>query len=179
MMRRWFVNVAAFALIAVATHFIVFGGTPYLIMSRLMTQTAARGGGYNAAVSTGQLPTAASRAVVRPSPDLLYTACAFDIGDGPVLIGGTPSQAYWSVALYASNTDNFFVLDDRAANGKAAFVVLSSREMLARIPPEYKSLRVVEPPSAKGLLLFRFLVLDDSDLASAREMQQSVVCRKL
>lgn len=179
MMRRWLANIAAVALIAVATHFAVFGGIPYVIMSRVMTRAAAQAGGTNAAVSGGRLPTAADRRIVRPSPDLLYTYCVFDVGDGPVLIGGTPSRAYWSMALYASNTDNFFVLDDRQAAGDSAMVVLSSHEMLPRIPAGYKSLQVIEPPSRKGLALFRYLVLDDSDLASAREMQRAVVCRKL
>src|SRR5262245_60261657 len=32
-------------------------------------------------------PTAASRMVVRPSPDLLYASCPFDLSSGP---GGSP-----------------------------------------------------------------------------------------
>jgi uncharacterized membrane protein len=179
MIRRWLVNIAAVAIIALTTHVALFGGTPYLIMSRVMKGAAARAGGTNTAFAGGELPTAADRAVVRPSPDLLYGFCAFDIGEGPVLVGGTPSQAYWSMALYASNTDNFFVLNDRQAGGKPVQVVLSSREALSRIPAEYKSLRVIEPPSRKGLALFRYLVLDDGDLASAREVQKAQVCRKL
>jgi len=179
MMRRWIINLLAVAIVAVTTYFAMFGGAPYLIMRRTINGVAARAGGYNMPLSSGQLPTAASRAVVRPSPDLLYTTCAFDVSGGPVLVGGMASQAYWSIALYASNTDNFYVLNDRQADGKPAAIVLVSQDMLRSIPPEYRKSRIVEPPSKRGLALFRFLVLDPQELASARAAQQTAVCRKL
>ena len=177
-MKSWKSGLLGFVAIAIIAHFAFHIGAPYLIMSRAMSGIAKRAGGFNAPLST-HLPNAASRDIVKPSPDLLYTACAFDIREGPVLIGGTPSQAYWSVALYASNTDNFFVINDRQAQGGPAFVVISTARMRDRIPAERQSLKVVEPPSDKGIVLFRYLVLDRQDLAKAEAAQRTAVCRQL
>jgi uncharacterized membrane protein len=177
-MKSWRSALLVFTTIAIVAHFAFQLGFPYLIMSRTMSRFATKAGGLNAAVSTN-LPNASSRDVVKPSPDILYTACAFDISDGPVLVGGTPSQAYWSMALYASNTDNFFVINDRQAEGKPVFVVIATERMRDRIPPEQRSLKVVEPPSDKGIVLFRYLVLDRQDLAKTKEAQKTAVCRRL
>jgi uncharacterized membrane protein len=177
-MKSWKRSLLGFVAIAIMAHFAFHIGSPYLIMARAMSGIAQRAGGFNTPLSTG-LPTAASRGIVKPSPDLLYTACAFDIGEGPVLVGGTPSQVYWSMALYASNTDNFFVINDRQAQGNPAFVVIAAAQMRDRIPAEQKSLEVVEPPSDKGIVLFRYLVLDPQDLAKALAAQKTAVCRRL
>jgi len=179
MTRRWIVNLLSVVVVAVVAYIAVLGGTPYLIMGRTMKGVANRAGGYNTALSGGQLPTSASRGVVRPSPDLLYTACAFDVSGGPVLIAGAPSDAYWSVALYAANTDNFYVLDDRQAAGKPVAIVLVSQDRLQSIPADYKTARIVEPPSKRGIVLFRYLVLDSQELEAARAAQRTAVCRKL
>jgi uncharacterized membrane protein len=177
-MKSWKSSLLGFVAIATIAHFAFHIGTPYLIMSRVMSRIAMRAGDYNAPISSN-LPTAASRDIVKPSPDLLYTVCAFDIREGPVLVGGTPSQAYWSMALYASNTDNFFVINDRQAEGRPAFIVIASAQMRDRIPAEHKSLRVVEPPSDKGIVLFRYLVLDQQDLAKGEAAQKTAICRRL
>jgi uncharacterized membrane protein len=177
-MKSWKRSLLGFVAIAIIAHFAFHIGSPYLIMSRAMNGIAQRAGGFNTPLSTN-LPNAASRGIVKPSPDLLYTACAFDIGEGPVLVGGTPSQAYWSMAFYASNTDNFFVINDRQAQGSPAFVVIAAARMRDRIPAEQKSLEVVEPPSDKGIVLFRYLVLDPQDLAKALAAQTMAVCRRL
>jgi uncharacterized membrane protein len=177
-MRLWKSSLLGFVAIATIAHFAFHLGSPYLIMSRAIRGIAKQAGGFNTPLSTN-LPTAASRGIVKPSPDLLYTACAFDIREGPVLVGGTPSQAYWSMAFYASNTDNFFVLNDRQAQGGPAFVVISTARMRDRIPAEHRSLKVVEPPSDKGIVLFRYLVLDQQDLAKAKVAQKAAVCRRL
>jgi uncharacterized membrane protein len=177
-MKSWKSGLLGFVAIATIAHFVFHIGSPYLIMTRAMSGIVQRAGGFNTPLSTG-LPNAASRSIVKPSPDLLYTACAFDVREGPVLVGGTPSQAYWSMAFYASNTDNFFVINDRQAQGTPAFVVIATARMRDRIPAEQKSLEVVEPPSDKGIVLFRYLVLDPQDLAKAQVAQKTAVCRRL
>lgn len=177
-MRFWKSSLLGFVTIATIAHFAFHIGLPYLIMSRAINGIAKKAGGFNAPMSTS-LPDASSRDIVKPSPDLLYTACAFDITDGPILVGGTPSQEYWSMALYASNTDNFFVINDRQAQGGPAFIVIATLRMRDRIPVQHKSLKVVEPPSNKGIVLFRYLVLDQEELAIAKEAQITAVCRRL
>jgi uncharacterized membrane protein len=177
-MKPWKSGLLGFGIIAVATYYAVLAGTPYLIMWRTIGGVARQAGGFNKPLAT-KLPTAASRSIVKPSPDLLYTACAFDIAAGPVLIGGSPRETYWSMALYGSNTDNFFVVNDRQAQGEPVHIVLVTPDMRDRIPAKYKSLRIIEPPSNKGIALFRYLVLDLQDLAATEQIQKTAVCRQL
>ena len=63
----------------------------------------------------GRAPTHKSRQIVMPSPDLVYSSCVYDLAAGDLVIAGElpPEGHYWSLSLYAHNTDNYFVLNDR------------------------------------------------------------------
>ena len=66
-----------------------------------------------------------ARRVVMPSPDLLYALCSFDLSAGPWRIQADPrTPQYWSVALYAANSDNFWVGNDAEAHGRPLDVLL-------------------------------------------------------
>jgi len=60
-------------------------------------------------------PTRAERQpVVRPSPDLLYSICVFDLSQGDVLIDVPPiPDHYWSVSVFDARTDVAAVRSDR------------------------------------------------------------------
>ena len=65
---------------------------------------------------------ASQRRVVMPSPDLLYATCAFDVRQRPLRIQADPKlPGYWSIALYAANSDNFFVLNVYTLNRPNTF----------------------------------------------------------
>ena len=65
---------------------------------------------------------------------------------------------YWSIAPYAANSDNFFVLDDEDAAGRAVdLVVRASHLPPAPLPP---SAREVTAPGTRGMLRMRLLVVD-------------------
>lgn len=121
------------------------------------------------------LPDAAWRTVVMPSPDLLYSACAYDVSDRPLLVTAEVPQTYWSVSAFADDTENFFVENDRAAPGGRVRVVFSSQEGF-RDPGGGA---VVQVPSKTGVILFRQLVLDRKDLPEARRIQQAATCASL
>ena len=79
--------------------------------------------------------TASSRDIVLPSPDLLYSVCVFDVSQGPVRVTANPQlKSYWSVALYAANSDNFFVINDRKAGDKPVDLWLVSEGANRRWP---------------------------------------------
>jgi uncharacterized membrane protein len=177
-MKRWKSSLLGFAAIAVASNYALYMSIPYLVMYRTMHGIANHAGGFNIPVA-GNLPDATSRTIVKPSPDLLYTACAFDVSKGPVLVGSAPSPTYWSMALYASNTDNFFVVNDRRAQGAAQFVVLATPNVRDQIPDKYKSFKMVEPPSGKGIALQRYLVVAQEDFAKIEEVQRRAVCQQI
>ena len=108
------------------------------------------------------------RRIVMPSPDLLYATCAYDLDDGPTRVTfDTTYPRYWSIALYASNSDNFFVVNDRdTAGGSVDFTV---------IDPDAASTTVaagsvhVRSPTRRGFLLMRILVSDDPAIRAAAE----------
>jgi len=105
--------------------------------------------------------TAQSRQVVMPSPDLLYSVCVFDVHQGPVRITVHPQlSSYWSIALYASNSDNFFVINDRKAAGKPVDLWLVSEGANANGKDVPEGSAVVVAPSTEGFLLMRVLTSD-------------------
>ena len=171
------VIIAVLAVGAIA-HVAYLVVTPYFVMRVAMSRIADQAGGINKPLSTLP-PTHRSRSIVKPSPDLVYTSCVFDISAGPVLVSGTPSPDYWSVALYAANSDNFHVVNDRqAVAAKVAFIIADAKRRSA-IPAQHRLLPVVEPPTSKGIVLFRYLALDSAGLARAQAAQKTAVCSQL
>src|SRR5262249_61919042 len=67
-------------------------------------------------------PTRAERQpIVRPSPDLLYSVCVFDVSRAPVLIDVPPiPEHYWSVSIFDARTDVAAVRSDRDTGGAPA-----------------------------------------------------------
>lgn len=115
--------------------------------------------------------TETSRTIVRPSPDFAYSACPYDLSRGPVIITAAPYNAYWSLSLYAQNSDNFFVIDDREARFGAE-VTLVRR---GRAHPEGASM-VVESPSARGIALIRRLAPTLDTYNAAVRVARDDVC---
>ena len=164
MRSPWYVRIEVLAAVALLTHLLVVWAIPYAIMAALSASRAAEERG------TGPLfppmTDASSRRVVMPSPDLLYATCAFDVRQRPLRIQADPKlPGYWSIALYAANSDNFFVLNDRQAAGAPVDLVLLGPDTPAPagLPAGAK---VVTTPSGRGLLLMRVLV---GDYAAERE----------
>ena len=140
----WYCRLEVLAAVALLTHVLVVWAIPYVI----------------------PMTDAPSRRVVMPSPDLLYALCPFDVRQQPFRIQADPHPpGYWSIALYAANSDNFFVLNDRQAAGAPVDLVLVGPETgkASALPAGAK---VVTAPSGRGLLLMRVLV---GDYAAERE----------
>jgi uncharacterized membrane protein len=105
--------------------------------------------------------TSQSRQIVMPSPDLLYSVCVFDVRQGPVRVTAHPQHSnYWSIALYASNSDNFFVINDRKAAGKPVDLWLVSEGANTQGKDVPEGSTVVVAPTTEGFLLMRVLTAD-------------------
>ena len=115
--------------------------------------------------------TETSRTIVRPSPDFAYSACPYDLSRGPVIITATPYNAYWSLSLYAANSDNFFVIDDREARFGAEITLVRR----GRAHPEGASM-VVESPSTRGIALIRRLAPTLDTYNAAVRVAREDVC---
>jgi uncharacterized membrane protein len=156
--RVWFYRVTALIITCVAVHLLTVWAAPRLIMQILMNGPLAKTLDMKNKAAFPPPVTAQSRSVVMPSPDLLYSVCAFDVSQGPVRVKANPQlNGYWSIALYANNSDNFFVINDRSAKGQAVDLWLVSKEANVGGVPTPNGSTVVVAPSSTGFLLMRVL----------------------
>ena len=171
--HRWRRLAAITLLLSVGLHFGIVWLIPRVITGVFMSRVVAQAG-TNRVVTPG-LPTDTSRGVVMPSPDLLYAACVFEVAAAPLRITAQPPDGYWSAALYDSNSDDFFTINDSELAGRPLDLILTraaDAALRARFPTE----RIVETPHPTGVLLVRALVLDPSNMQSAARAQASVRC---
>jgi uncharacterized membrane protein len=122
----------------------------------------------------GRGPTHKSRQVVMPSPDLIYSSCVYDLSRGPLRMSGDlpPAGHYWSLSLYAHNTDNYFVLNDRD---------LPERRFDLTIHPPMAGVAetkaAVTSPSITGIALIRMIQRRSDDVPIIQASQQSTSCQ--
>jgi|GEM_PF-452637 len=124
---------------------------------------------------------ASSRIVVRPSPDLLYTACVFNLSEGPLHLRTPVPPGYLSVSGFAADTNNFFAVNDRDAvmdaDGRRLLDLLLVADTGVPAPT---GARVIVSPSRRGLVLFRTLVSDEAALPQLRaEYQMQQRCERM
>ena len=104
MIRHWIGPVVLGGVLGVFTWHTALVATPDVLMG-LAVQRISAAGAINQ-FSHGPLATAASRTIVRPSPDLAYSSCPFDLTHGPLLIDAVPVPApYWSLSIFDSHTN--------------------------------------------------------------------------
>ena len=163
--------VVAALLVALGAHFAFVFATPRVLTGVAFDRLSA--GGANTWTVADRV-TPLSRAIVRPSPDFAYSACAYDLTDGPLTLRVGSWHAYWSLSLYAANSDNYFVIDDREARNGVDIVLVQRR----RDAPE-DAARVVQSPSTRGIALIRRLAPTADEYNRAREVARADICGAL
>lgn len=175
-MKRLITFVVSAAVLALIVHVAALYALPNMIMSKVMTKVG--GDGAVNAFSHMPLPTDKARGVVRPSPDLAYSICIIDLAKGSVHIEVPLTKPYTSVALYATNTDNYFVRNDRDTGGKSLdVIVLGQGAQKPEILPE--SAEVVTAPTTKSLVLVRRVVESAAALGEIDTVRKNSVCAPL
>jgi uncharacterized membrane protein len=165
----WSVTTLAIALLV---HF----GTLYAL-PRLVMRRALRKMGEPNSMHFGRVPTAASRMVVRPSPDILYASCPFDLSSGPLRVTANVSHTtYWSVSAFDAATNNFFVRNDREVTGDSIELLLVRRRQTLPLSDHAPEHVIVFAPSRRGLLLFRTVIDDDRHLSALEALQRQGRC---
>lgn len=167
----WGKYVAGALLIAAVTHIAAVHAIPRVLMNVAIERLGA--GGLNVWQLADRV-TEDSRQIVRPSPDFAYSACVYDLSDGPMLITATPWNSYWSLSLYSANSDNYYVIDDREAR-YGAEVTLVRRG--ARHPEGAST--VVESPSTRGIALIRRLAPSPATYAAAADVARRDLCESI
>jgi len=137
-------------LLAAAVHWGVVLAMPYVVGIRLRSMAEP-----NLLVHAAR-PSAVFNPIRRSSPDLIYSACSYDLSDGPLHITAPVAGAYTSVSCFALNTDNFYVKNDQQVE-KAFDIVLVGPGIRE---PEAPGSDIVRSPTTTGGILFRYFVGD-------------------
>lgn len=172
-MTRWTGPLILAVLAALAAWYGTLAAAPMVIMDRAWEQLAARSG-FNR-MTHGPLVTAESQTIVRPSPDLAYSICAFDLTKGPVEVRAHPVPGhYWSLTVFDSKTDVAFVESDRDSKGAAVELVLATA---GQAVPD--GVRRITLPSAKGVALLRVLLKNRAEFDVVTQDRKQSYCRPL
>lgn len=164
---------ATFAL-AVVIHILALAAVPRVVMLLASQRILNK---YDAGVNTllhAPRVTVDSRDVVKPSSDLLYSLCVYDVSARPMRISAPVPDTYWSISFYQTNTDNFFVLNDRQAKASSVEIVLVGPNMPV---PDTADAEVVVAPTAKGIFLLRSLIMDEGKLDDLIKIQKMASCK--
>lgn len=123
----------------------------------------------------GTLPTAENQPIVRPSPDLAYSSCAYDLSKGPLKIHVAPVPGrYSSLSIFNARTDVVFVRNDVQAAGKPYDIILARAEQ--SVP---KGADVVRVDYNRGIALIRLLLKSPSEIGTLEAVRRQSTCQSL
>lgn len=173
MMRAWLFPVLAGVMMTAAAYQATLLATPYALMYAALQKIGERGQSNRFAFSP--MPTADNQPIVRPSPDLSYSTCVFDLSNGPVLVDVAPVPGrYWSVSIFDARTDVAAVRSDRDTKGNAARVALVKKGQQA--PKGYEP---VVLQYDRGLALIRILLASPDEFPTIDAIRRKSNCRQI
>ena len=171
-MRRWVAPLLLGLVLAGVAYQVALTYAPRALMAAAVRRVGA--GGFNR-MTFGPLATDKARAIVRPSPDLAYASCPFDLSAGPLLVEVPPGRSpYWSLSVFDARTDVAFVANNRDGNGGPIRLVVARRDQ--RVPGND---RIVRVDGARGIALVRVLVEDRTRFAPLDAERRRASCRTL
>ena len=169
-MKQW-IGPAALALIATAGGY--YGGlalSTYGLMEAAIRRISAEGG-LNV-MRHGALPTAENQPIVRPSPDLAYSSCPYDLSKGPVRIKVVPAPGrYSSLSIFDARTDVVFVRNDQQAGGKPYEIILARPDQAVPAGAE-----VVRLGYDRGIALIRLLLKTPAEIGTLDPVRRQSSC---
>jgi uncharacterized membrane protein len=167
-MRKWIGwTVLAVFVVAIIVNLVMVIRIPNDIMEITMTQRF----NYPSNQWVFAPPaTAERRTIVRPSPDLLYSLCCYDISQYPLRLTAAIPDNYWSISGFAMNTDNFFAINDRQAKSNSIEVVLIRKDMTYE--DSTGKAYVIVAPTDTGIILIRTVITSKDNLPRLTEIQK-------
>ncbi|RYD41316.1 MAG: DUF1254 domain-containing protein [Sphingomonadales bacterium] len=128
-------------------------------------------GGINK-MSYGNLATPERQPVVRPSPDLAYSSCPYDLSAGPIAIDVSPVPGrYTSLSIFDAATDVIFVRNDVEAGGKPFRIIVARDGQTAPAGAE-----IVRTDHDRGIALIRLLLKDPAEIAGLDAVRRQSSC---
>lgn len=169
---RWLAGIAVCAWVG---QYLLAMMIPRLAMEALYT-LGARDLGYNQ-MQINPLPDATFRTVVRPSPDLFYGSCLYNLESGPIVIEAPVPARYWSMQFYQMNTNNFAgITNQREERDRIGSVVTVTLIGPQQSPADYTG-EVIQSPTQRGMILLRASAIGDR--AEQRAALQASRCQTL
>jgi uncharacterized membrane protein len=170
-MIRRLAALAVVAVVAVGSYYATLAATPFTLMRLAESKMAATAPTNR---FTHSPPVRAERQfVVRPSPDLLYSTCPFDLRGGPLEITAVPVPGrYSSISVFDARTDVAFVRNDEQMAGQPMRVILALDGQ--GVPAGVETVRMRYPT---GIVLQRVLLADPAEAAAVDPVRSQARCR--
>jgi hypothetical protein len=149
---------------------------PYAATDKLFDQFRAAGRADNT-LTKPNVRNARRNLVVRDNADTVTQAATIDLAKGPMLFEtNVPADAvYWSVSLFAHNTDTYFVASDRDLKP-------GPLRLLIRRPDQTTSAtydREAVSPSRFSYMIIRYTMPDRNDVAGVEAIKARQAASKL
>ena len=168
-MRSWLGPLLFGLIVAVAAACAAIAAIPYGLMNVAIDRLGQ--GGINR-MAYGNLANPDRQPVVRPSPDLAYSSCPYDLSAGPLAIDVTPVPGrYSSLSIFDAATDVIFVRNDVEAGGKP-FRIIVARPGQA-VP---KGAEIVRTNHDHGIALVRILLKDPTEIGALDAIRRQSSC---
>lgn len=173
-MMRLLVPLGLFLASVLAAGLFTLNAIPAVIMGKAMERietTAAASGGVRHAPRLRE----DNQTIVRASPDILYSVCAFDLaaGDLDLTVPWPTDGNYASVSFYDARTNNFAVISDREAEG-----ALTQLRLSLHSPGDGPGM-TIQAPTPQGLALYRRVIDAETDLDAADAERRAFTCTPL
>lgn len=170
MTRHWLIAALIGLVLGAVAYQVAVFSAPGVLMRGAVGRLAGAGG-MNAMLFA-PLATDKARAIVRPSPDLAYASCPFDVSTGPVLVDAAPVPSpYWSLSVFDAQTDVAFVRNNVQSNGQPIRIAILRAGMAA--PAGYEPVPV---KGDRGVALIRVLVVDRANFAPLDAARRGSKC---
>ena len=148
-MIKWLAPIVLAAGLGFATHSAILSYAPGIIMDRA-TEMLSKRGMKTHEFTLGERMTPQTQSVVRPSPDLAYSVCLFDLSSAPegIEVKMAAYEDYSSLSFFDAETNNFQTV---RGDGEKRDVHL--------LPPDSEngSANAITSPSETGIILIRRL----------------------
>ena len=172
-MTRWIVPLLVFIGTVVAAWHATLTITTFGLMEGAVRRISAKTG-LNV-MAYGNLASPTNQPIVRPSPDLAYSTCPFNLSAGPLLINVVPvAGRYNSLSVFDGRTDVVFVRNDVQADGKPFKVVIALAEQ--RVPAGVETVRV---KYSRGIALIRLLLADPDEITQLDAVRRQSNCASI
>ncbi|OYY63743.1 DUF1254 domain-containing protein [Sphingomonas sp. 28-62-11] len=176
-MSRWTGPLATAIVLTAVVHVATVIAIPSAIMRVVLRGAAEKTGGPNHFLHSPRT-TPQSQTVVRPSPDLAYSACSINVSGGAVNVVVNRAVAPAVVALYGENTDTIWSAGSLLTAAGETRDKSPLRLLIAgaQAPVTATGPTVVRISSRRALLLVRRLAPTAGAFAAIDAERQKDVC---